>query len=107
MSTMDKIDAVKLCKRYLLKVKHLEIGFTEAWLFGSFAHGNQHENSDVDIAIVLNEGVEKSFDLEVQLMLIRRGEETRIEPHAFTKDEFNNFTPIVSQIMKNGERIEI
>ncbi len=107
MSTMDKSDAIKLCKGYLRKVKHSDIGFSEAWLFGSFARGSQHDNSDVDIAIILKEGVKKSFDMEVQLMLIRKGEETIIEPHAFTKDEFNNNTPIVIQIMKNGERIEI
>jgi predicted nucleotidyltransferase len=84
MSTMDKVDAVELIKRYLRKAKNSEIGFSEAWLFGSFAKGNQHENSDVEVAIDLREGVEKTFDMEVQLMLIRKGEETIIEPHAFT-----------------------
>ncbi len=104
---MDKSDAIELCKGYLRKVKRSNIGFSEAWLFGSFARGSQHDNSDVDIAIVLKEGVEKSFDMEVQLMLIRKGEETLIEPHAFTKDEFNYYIPIVNQIIKYGERIKV
>ncbi len=104
---MDKNDAIKLCKGYLRKVKNSDIGFSEAWLFGSFARGSQHDDSDVDIAIVLNEGIVKSFDIEVELMLIRKGEETIIEPHAFTNDEFNFNTPIVNQIMKTGERIKV
>ena len=104
---MDKNDAIKLCKGYLRKVKNSDIGFSEAWLFGSFARGSQHDDSDVDIAIVLNEGIVKSFDIEVELMLIRKGEETIIEPHAFTNDEFNINTPIVNQIMKTGERIKV
>jgi hypothetical protein len=40
-------------------------------------------------------------------MIIRKGEETAIEPHAFTKDEFNFNVPIVNQILKYGEKIEI
>ena len=40
-------------------------------------------------------------------MVIRRGDETLIEPHAFTKDEFDDNMPIVSQIIKYGEKIEI
>lgn len=107
MSIMDKNDAVKLSKKYLQKVKSSEIDFSEAWLFGSYAKGTQHDNSDVDIAIVLNEGVVKSFDTEVRLMVIRKGEETIIEPHAFTKDEFDYNIPIVNQIMNNGIRIDI
>ena len=38
-------------------------------------------------------------------MIIRHGEETLIEPHAFTKDEFNEKLPIVNQIIQNGEKI--
>src|SRR5690554_2286692 len=62
---------------------------------------------NIDIAIVLKDNVEHTFDTEVQLMLTRKGEETIIEPHAFTKDEFNNNTPIVFQIIKHGIRIEL
>lgn len=40
-------------------------------------------------------------------MVIRKGEETLIEPHALIKDEFNDNLPIVNQIIKYGERIEI
>lgn len=45
--------------------------FSEAWLFGSFARGNQNENSDIDIAIVLDDCVAPSFDTEIQLMIIK------------------------------------
>jgi uncharacterized protein len=104
---MDKNDALKIIRGYLQRVKNSDLGLSEAWLFGSYANGNQHDNSDIDIAIVLKDKGTHTFETEVQLMLIRKGEETAIEPHAFTKDEFNFNVPIVYQIIKYGEKIEI
>lgn len=102
---MDKNSAIEISKQYLQKVKHHNIDFTEAWLFGSFATGNNHVNSDIDIAIVLT-SPSKTFETEVRLMTIRKGEETLIEPHAFTKEEFDINSPIVFQIINNGLKIE-
>lgn len=104
---MDKNAALKLSRDFLIKVKSNDIRFSEAWLFGSYARGNQHDNSDIDIAIVLEDGENKSFDTDVRLMGIRSGEETLIEPHTFTKDEFNLTMPMVNQIIGNGERIKL
>ncbi len=101
---MDKESALKLSREYLVKVKKNKIEFSEAWLFGSFARGSNHENSDIDIAIVLSKN-DKSFDTEVKLMTLRTGEETLIEPHAFNKDEFKLSIPIVYQIINNGLKL--
>jgi len=103
---MDKINALNIAIQYLKRLKDNNINFSDAWLFGSYAKGLQQANSDIDLAIVLDDK-EKSFDTEVKLMIIRRGEETLIEPHAFTKDEFDKNLPIVNQIINNGERIKI
>ncbi len=102
---MDTNDAIRIGINYLSKLKESNIYFSEAWLFGSYAKGSQHENSDIDIAIVLDENVSVSFDTEIQLMLIRSGEETMIEPHAFSKEEFNQNIPIVKHIIDSGLKI--
>ena len=102
---MDKNDALKICKSYLLRLKNSDFRIADAWLFGSYAKGNQHDYSDIDIAIILPDDVKHTFETEVQLMTIREGEETIIEPHAFSKDEFDYNLPIVNQITKFGERI--
>ncbi|MCX6270362.1 MAG: nucleotidyltransferase domain-containing protein [Bacteroidetes bacterium] len=104
---MDKGEALRISKGYLQRVKDSDIGLLEAWLFGSYVKGNQHDNSDIDIALVIKERGAHSFETEVQLMLIRKGEELAIEPHAFTTDEFDGKEPIVYQIINYGERIEI
>jgi uncharacterized protein len=102
---MDKNTAIKISKNYLQKVRNNDIDFSQAWLFGSFAKGNNHENSDIDIAIVLSDN-SRSFDIEVKLMTLRAGEETIIEPHPFNRDDFDVNNPIVYQIVNNGLRIE-
>lgn len=102
---MDKIDALKISKRYLNRVRKSDIEFSEAWLFGSYARGNQHDNSDIDIAIVLKNHVVHTFETDVKLMVIcKSGEETCIEPHAFTKEKFNGRVVIVNQITRLGEK---
>lgn len=104
---MDKNDALRISRGYLNKLKNSNIAFTEAYLFGSFAKNKQHDNSDIDIAIVLKDNVNHTFDTDVQLMINRKGEEIIIEPHAFSQDEFDYNLPIVSQIIKYGIKIEI
>ncbi len=102
---MDKIDAIKLSEEYLKRVSENKVHFSEVWLFGSYAQNASRKDSDIDLAIILDDDEEKSFETEVKLMIIREGEETAIEPHLFTKAEFAAATPIVRQIIKTGEKI--
>jgi len=104
---MDKREALKISREYLKRVRKANLNFSEAWLFGSYARGSQHENSDIDIAIVLTDNENHTFETDVKLMVIRKGNETMIEPHAFTKNEFNTNLPIVNQILQHGERLKI
>ncbi len=104
---MDKRDALKLSHENLKRVQKANLNFSEAWLFGSYARGNQHENSDIDIAIVLSDNENHTFETDVKLMVIRKGNETLIEPHVFSKNEFNTSLPIVNQILQYGERLKI
>ena len=102
---MDKNAAIKISIDYLKKVRNNHIDFSQAWLFGSFAKGNNHEYSDIDLAIVLS-GNSKTFDTEVKLMTLRTGEETMIEPHAFNKDDFEIIRPLVYQIVNTGLKLD-
>lgn len=104
---MDKRDALKISKKYLRKIRKSDLDCSEAWLFGSYATGNQNDDSDIDIAIVFSDDVTHTFELEVKLMVIRKGDETLIEPHAFSQEEFDQNYPFVNQIVKYGERIQI
>jgi predicted nucleotidyltransferase len=104
---MDQVAAIKLANNYLKRVKKSQIAFLEAWLFGSYAKGTANDSSDIDLAIVLDDRVDNSFETEVNLMVLREGEETMIEPHVFSKAGFDESLPIVKQIKEYGLLLNI
>lgn len=87
-----------------LKVVSQKIdGFSKAYLFGSFAEGKNHEDSDIDIAIVI-EGLKDSdrFDLQVKLLLLASEFDGKIEPHPISSADFSPCTPFAKQIISTG-----
>ena len=104
---MDQTDALAISKKYLLRLKETNFNFSNAWLFGSYAKGNQHKDSDIDIAIVINDNSPIPFEMEVKLMTCRKGEETLIEPHVFSKSDFDRSSPLVDQIINYGVPISL
>lgn len=75
-------------------------------LFGSYANGNPHEWSDIDIAVLVR-GVEDEdwYNARILLQEIRWREDnfTDIEPHLL--DETNDPSGFVEHIIKTGEVI--
>ena len=98
---MDKNDAIKLSKSYVEKLKQNKIEVFGAWLFGSYAKGNHHDDSDIDLAIILPENI-LSFDTDVKLMALRKGNETMIETHTYSQHDFSTNLPIIEQIKRYG-----
>ena len=77
----------------------------KAFLFGSFAKKKAKESSDIDIAIVLPE-ISDFFEVQLDLMRLRRKVDLRIEPHLFLVDDFNNDDPLASEIINTGIEIK-
>jgi len=97
---MDKREAIKIAKRYvsnLMKKYNIE----RVYLYGSFAKGTNHTDSDIDLAIVLC-SVSDIIDVQIDLMQMRTDEDLLIEPHPFRKEDFNINNPIVAEILNNG-----
>lgn len=86
---------------YVKYLKKTYSGIEKVYLFGSYAKGLAGKDSDIDIAVVFDE-VTDPFDLQVQLMKIRRKYDSRIEPHVFRAGDFEETYPLVAEIMKNG-----
>jgi predicted nucleotidyltransferase len=100
---MDKADAIKIAKRYMsLVCKKYKI--ENAILFGSFAKGTNHTDSDIDLAIIFN-SIDDIIDLQIELMKMRTDDDLLIEPHPFRSIDFQTSNPIVSEILKNGIEI--
>ena len=75
-------------------------------LFGSYAKGIEHEDSDIDIAIVTDDIKTDKFDEEVKLTLLRRKIDSRIEPHIIKVEDYeNDETPFVVEVKNTGIKV--
>jgi len=102
---MDKTDALKIANNYAVVV-NTKYKFIKIYLFGSYARGSQNEDSDIDIAVVFKD-YNNVMDMQLELMRMRRKIDSRIEPHPFRESEFLMTNPIVNEIIKYGQEINI
>lgn len=100
---MDKKTAINIAKRYLKSVNE-KYQIESAILFGSFARGTNHPDSDIDLAIIFKSAT-NIIDLQIELLSLRTDEDLLIEPHPFAVTDFNETNPIVADIKKNGIEI--
>jgi uncharacterized protein len=101
---MDKKDAIILVQQYAAAI-HSKFDFNRIILFGSYAKGNFHEDSDIDIAVIFDD-YSNMFDMQLELMRLRRKIDSRIEPHPFRESEFVSSNPLVYEILKHGQEIK-
>ncbi|MBI4793510.1 MAG: nucleotidyltransferase domain-containing protein [Deltaproteobacteria bacterium] len=96
---MDNAEVIDKLKRYKkLLSNHLK--FKEMILFGSYAKGTAHEDSDLDVAIVVDELKGDFFSTRPLLWKIRRQIDDRIEPIIIEQN--HDDSGFLSEIMKNG-----
>lgn len=75
-------------------------------LFGSYAKGTEHKDSDIDIAIVIDEFKDNIIDEEVEFMKMRKGIDYRIEPHIIrVKDYKEVSTPFIKEVVSTGIKV--
>lgn len=101
---MDKKRAIKVIEKYLEYLKANKYEVKKAYLFGSYAKNQYHEDSDIDIAIVMK-SVKNSFLLQIQLMKLSRKIDSRIEPHPIDILDFKKSNPFVSEIISKGIQV--
>ena len=102
---MDKTEALNIVRKYAEVLRHT-FEFQKIILFGSYAKGNPHKDSDIDIAIVFSD-YSNRLDRQVELMKLTVQIDTRIEPHPFRASEFNLSNPFVNDIVCNGMEVTV
>jgi predicted nucleotidyltransferase len=91
-------------KNYIRFLKKNRLDVSQAYIFGSYARGNAHEDSDIDVAVVLT-NLEEGLFTQFQLMKLRRDFDLRIEPHPFDEIDFNDSNPFANEIISTGIRV--
>ena len=81
-----------------------DMAFNKVYLFGSYAKGIFNVDSGIDLAIVF-ENLTDTFDIQVELMKLRKKFDNRIEPHAFRESDFEVSNPLAMEILKTGIEI--
>ncbi len=97
---MDKREAIKIAKRYISLIES-RYEIVNVILFGSFAKGTNHSDSDIDLAIVFK-SVDDIVDMQIELMKMRTDDDLLIEPHPYRESEFEDSNPVVYEILRNG-----
>ncbi|MFA3783480.1 nucleotidyltransferase domain-containing protein [Melioribacteraceae bacterium 4301-Me] len=76
------------------------------YLFGSYAKGNPHKDSDIDIAVLSQafEGIRFIDSSKISRIIIN---ETYVdfEIHTYKTEEFTEDDPFVAEILKTGIKI--
>ncbi len=100
---MDKTDALNNAITYANLVRS-NFNCNKVYLFGSYSKGDFNEDSDIDIAVVIKD-YSDFFDVQMELMRLRRKIDSRIEPHPFREKDFVSVNPLVFEIQKYGQEI--
>ncbi|GHV65081.1 hypothetical protein FACS1894199_04890 [Bacteroidia bacterium] len=100
---MDKGEAINVVQRFA-QVVQSQYGAARFILFGSYAKGTFHEDSDIDVAVIFDD-CEDEFHRDVELMRLRRSIDWRIEPHSFRASDFVAEDPLAYEVMKYGSEI--
>lgn len=99
---MDKSEAIIKVKAYRLLLKDY-FQLENVYLFGSYAKNTNREDSDIDVAIVVNHVDGDYFSINPLLWKLRRQIDDRIEPILIEKDfDDANF---LEEIQKYGIEI--
>ena len=99
---MGKKEIDRKLRKYITLVRK---GFSpkKIILFGSYARGDFTENSDIDIAVIVDEIKGDLLDLEFQLFKLRRNIDDRIEPVLL--EENNDRSGFLESILEYGKVI--
>lgn len=95
---MDKEQAIKLAQEYK-KVLLDKMPVKALYLYGSYSKGNYTEESDIDIAVVVERLSDNYFEDTPLLWKLKRRISNLIEPVLLTED-INN--PLYADILKTG-----
>lgn len=82
------------------------IAVDKIYLYGSYAGGDQREDSDLDVAVISPSFSGKRFQDAMKLRRIRREIDNRIEPIPFRPEDFKEEHPLVAEIKAKGVALE-
>ena len=98
------INTVKMIIRVL---KNSDYRVKKTYLYGSYAKGNYHRDSDIDILIVSDDFTGNRFRDSLKLMRICQKIDSRVELMPYRTSDFKDSDPLVVEVKATGKEIKI
>jgi len=96
---MDNREIIKKLVNYKLLVsKYFDVD--QVVLYGSYAKGNEREDSDIDVAVIVNSINQDFFSYAPLLWKLRREIDDRIEPVLIEKNK--DESGFLKEVMRTG-----
>ena len=93
-------------KNQIIEVMRLKFDFEAIVLFGSYARNTQREDSDIDIAIVIDKFKDNIIEEEVEFMKLRKNIDYRIEPHIIRIQDYKEKNdPFIQEVIDTGIKV--
>ena len=99
---MDKSEVIEKLKKFAILVQSI-LTPKKIILFGSYARGNPHEYSDIDVAVVVDEITGDL--LKIEAALFKKGSEIDVLIEPILLEEGNDPSGFLEYITKHGEVI--
>ena len=97
------IEIRKIIEKYIVEISK-QFKIKAVYVFGSYAKGTNDEDSDIDIAVVLDSDID-NIELMVELMMLTQNIDLRIEPHPIKIHDFEEGNPLVHEIKTTGLKV--
>jgi len=103
---LNRKTVIALVKSFARDVSAYGVKLREVYLYGSYAAGNQHKWSDVDVALVADEFSGFGFeDLKHFVKVHLQKKYTIIQTKTYSSDYFEKGDPFVNVIKRNGVKV--
>ncbi len=100
-------EIMQVLKNYLKNLS-TEISIDKVILFGSYARGTTHKDSDINLAIISNDFKGKRRVDNINYLLLKAIDyDVDLEPFPFTPDEFIFQEGFIKEVLRDGVEISI
>jgi len=96
---------IAIAKQYIKELRKNKIHVTRAYLFGSYANGQPHKYSDIDLAIIFPQFTGVRFRDSAKIAQYCWNVDVRISPIGYHPKDFTMDYIIPHEAMTNGIRI--
>lgn len=105
---MDKKSVLVILNEFRAALERANITVDKLVLFGSYANGNYHEDSDIDVAVVSRDFRDKTYWEKIDVLSDAIYQVFQpIEALAFTPEEWDQGDKIVLEFARKGEIVPV